>query len=648
VATFREIGSLISKTILGEIDRKGRLTNLVLDSDTQIGGATPGNLKLTGNLSIKVNFQSITSAGVTNINVDDNSTILAISNSTTNNLTVTLPSNPVDGQIIIVCDYGGTAASQTITLVPKLGVLIDTSTTKVISTNSGYQGVLWAKNKWITFIATGGGAGGGVNAFTTTTADFVQPAAGANVSVSVLNTTWMAAGQSMYITTAGYYTVASITNGTTVVLTNTGYAGNAAPTVNIAQPQQVSPAGTIGPAGIITGASYYPHAIASDIAPYEILDRTPPTEGQVDESASCVGAGANTFGTPVLIDEYVTNYGDPLVSIIPVGEWEFHFWAYASAINQVERLVYEVYKRAAGGAETLLFSLNSSAILSTSNLAPTELLDQYIQISDILLTTTDRVAIKIYAQTSSNSAKTIHFLHSGTTYAAHVHTTISQGLSGANAFTITTAGFTVPSIGNNVTITVGQTNWMVTGQTIYIESAGYYTVTSVTDLVHVSVNNTGDIGNAAPTTVIATAKKVSPGGVQGGTGASGGAGPQGIAGNPGLISAAATSTNLSGFQAVAGFIFDDSLYPGKTFKFQALLQCSNAARIAYARLWNVTDNASIVIVDNSASGDHTQPYSSLSGALTMPGALKTYEVQIHIDVQATDVAICKRAEILII
>src|SRR5205807_4788806 len=53
----------------------------------------------------------------------------------------------------------------------------------------------------------------GTDAYTTTTANFTQPAVSSTVSVSVGATGWMAVGQYLYVNTGGYYTVSSITNG---------------------------------------------------------------------------------------------------------------------------------------------------------------------------------------------------------------------------------------------------------------------------------------------------------------------------------------------------------------------------------------------------------------------------------------------------
>ena len=102
----------------------------------------------------------------------------------------------------------------------------------------------------------------GVNAFTTTTAQFTMPAEGADVTVSVADSTWMVATQKVYVSGAGYMEVRSKPNATSVVLRNIEdtaageYTENVAPTTVVATSQTVSPAGIQGPAGVdgVSGA----------------------------------------------------------------------------------------------------------------------------------------------------------------------------------------------------------------------------------------------------------------------------------------------------------------------------------------------------------------------------------------------------------
>src|SRR5437879_3129182 len=67
--------------------------------------------------------------------------------------------------------------------------------------------------------AAGTNGTNGHNAFTTLTAQFTQPFNGSNVNISVADTSWMAIGQTIFISTGGYYTVAVIVSAVAATIT---------------------------------------------------------------------------------------------------------------------------------------------------------------------------------------------------------------------------------------------------------------------------------------------------------------------------------------------------------------------------------------------------------------------------------------------
>ena len=95
----------------------------------------------------------------------------------------------------------------------------------------------------------------GVDAFTITTAAFVMPAEGANVSVLVTDTSWASIGQIVYVEGAGYMEVVAKPTATEFTLENledtatSHYVGNVAPATNVASDKRVAPAGLQGPDG---------------------------------------------------------------------------------------------------------------------------------------------------------------------------------------------------------------------------------------------------------------------------------------------------------------------------------------------------------------------------------------------------------------
>lgn len=73
----------------------------------------------------------------------------------------------------------------------------------------------------------------------------------------------------------------------------------------------------------------------------------------------------------------------------------------------------------------------------------------------------------------------------------------------------------MPPPTNDVTVNVIDTSWMVVGQTVFVGTAGFFTVESIPGDTIVVLVNTGDNGNAILGTIIVSDQGVSPGGVQG-------------------------------------------------------------------------------------------------------------------------------------
>jgi hypothetical protein len=91
--------------------------------------------------------------------------------------------------------------------------------------------------------------------FTSTMQSFVQPNCFDNVTVSVMETSWMAPGLNIYIEKGGYYTVSSVIDSNHVVLANACVMGNdPVGTIVGLTPVSVRMAGTqgiIGPTGAL-------------------------------------------------------------------------------------------------------------------------------------------------------------------------------------------------------------------------------------------------------------------------------------------------------------------------------------------------------------------------------------------------------------
>lgn len=110
----------------------------------------------------------------------------------------------------------------------------------------------------------------GADAYSITAANYTQPAVSATVSVTVDRTDWMAAGQNIYISTGGYYSISSITDGTHVVVTNLGSTGNAAPAVVVASGKKFTPSGPENPEAAMAANTLKGNATAGVATPTAI------------------------------------------------------------------------------------------------------------------------------------------------------------------------------------------------------------------------------------------------------------------------------------------------------------------------------------------------------------------------------------------
>jgi len=145
-------------------------------------------------------------------------------------------------------------------VLTNLGYSVNASPGTVISggasiTPGGIKGDTGATGATGPTGATGSAGSNGVNAYTTTASSYTQPAANSTVTVQVGTTSWMVAGENLFVGGGGgTYSIASIVDGTHVSLTNLGYAGNASPTTVISGSATVSPTGLKGDTGT-TGAT---------------------------------------------------------------------------------------------------------------------------------------------------------------------------------------------------------------------------------------------------------------------------------------------------------------------------------------------------------------------------------------------------------
>ncbi len=176
---------------------------------------------------------------------------------------------------------------------------------------------------------------------------------------------------------------------------------------------------TVDVLGSLVGVDYFLHdSDVSDIAGYDRLRRTP-----ADQSETTIITGVSASDGDVAIEEFVTDEGDPDVLAILAGIWEFHVHANVNSVVGTTNLKIELYKRTAGGVETLIFSTEQE-INSTS---PVALDWRYTQTTDTTTNLTDRIVVKLLCNTTSVPSRTVTTYYEGSERAAHIHAPVDVG-----------------------------------------------------------------------------------------------------------------------------------------------------------------------------------------------------------------------------
>ena len=139
----------------------------------------------------------------------------------------------------------------------------------------------------------------------------------------------------------------------------------------------------------------------------------------------------------------------------------------------------------------------------------------------------------------------------------------SNGVDGKNAFTVTTAQFIQPGVGNSVTINVSDSlqntnQWAIVGQVIKITDSagngGWYQVTSITGTTQITATQLDYPGTSGVNILVGAG--VSPAGLQGPAGNPGNPGNQGDTGPANSLSIGTVSTLPPGSDATASIIGD--------------------------------------------------------------------------------------------
>lgn len=139
---------------------------------------------------------------------------------------------------------------------------------------------------------------------------------------------------------------------------------------------------------------YLTQLVSTTVGTYEQLSYSPePTEAILN---------GVTNNNEVLLADYIFD-GDVRATIIPAGEWGFHFHRKVDNTAGDSKIRFEVFARSSVGVETMLFSTESKSIEDTAFDRESILITQ----PQFNLETTDRVGVKVYVNTTRTSNVTV-------------------------------------------------------------------------------------------------------------------------------------------------------------------------------------------------------------------------------------------------
>jgi len=225
--------------------------------------------------------------------------------------------------------------------------------------------------------------------------------------------------------------------------------------------------GAQGPVGASIGIPYFFDDTPSDYG-YNTLNLGSVTTAEIIETITVVDTTS-----PQYSHGHITLAGKPGVPVIKAGIWEFNIYGYVDNPSGTTILELQVLIRDILDNETLLFSVNSPEIEASE---PILYSFNYLQSTDTQISTSDRIVVKVFASTTSNTPVNVSFVHGGSLFASHFHPPIyniqdgatgTTGVTGVTGVTgATGAGATGQTGITGVTGVTGATGAGATGQTV--------------------------------------------------------------------------------------------------------------------------------------------------------------------------------------
>ena len=153
--------------------------------------------------------------------------------------------------------------------------------------------------------------------------------------------------------------------------------------------------------------AYYYQSSASTAASGYFMSETWRPFGTEVSSSAIVSANTTEF----LVEEFITDYIG--ITSVPAATWNFNTYAKTTNNAADTELVYRVYKRTSGGAETQLFTVSSTGGFTSNNVY--QLKSTASTQSAFAIGETDVIVVKIYASKTTGTSATITVAYDGAT-----------------------------------------------------------------------------------------------------------------------------------------------------------------------------------------------------------------------------------------
>lgn len=157
---------------------------------------------------------------------------------------------------------------------------------------------------------------------------------------------------------------------------------------------------------------YFQHNVSTSPAGYEELINYPSGNTEVDENVSVINTGG-----PVLIDNYIIPENSlEETTMLLMGLRKYIFYSYVSSSVGTTRLNFTAFRRFSNGTEQNFYTALSDDI---NALSITEYDMNYVSQVSLNLNPTDRLGIRVSANTTHSSPIYIHWVYQGSTHASN-------------------------------------------------------------------------------------------------------------------------------------------------------------------------------------------------------------------------------------